>query len=129
MRLITLAALSAVSLVTFAAVQPAAAQSPQRRYQADRTYEASQASRTERITVIDENGRRTNRITVRPRSFLDPGTATRDAFQYHYADYAVPPNYSVFYDRNDWKGSWSRMPFNAPFDVPGSQWDVHGSQW
>ena len=47
--------------------------------------------------------------------FLDPGTATRDAFQYHYADYAVPPNYSVFYDRNDWKGSWSRMPFNAPF--------------
>ena len=120
MRLITLAALSAVSLATFAAVHPAAAQSPQRRYQADRT---------ERITVIDENGRRTNRITVRPRSFLDPGTATRDAFQYHYADYAVPPNYSVFYDRNDWKGSWSRMPFNAPFDVPGSQWDVQGSRW
>src|ERR1700704_5301795 len=126
MRLITLAALSAVSLVTFAAVQPAAAQSPQCRYQADRSY---QASHTERITVIDENGRRTNRITVRPRSFLDPGTATRDAFQYHYADYAVPPNYSVFYDRNDWKGSWSRMPFNAPFDVPGSQWDVQGSRW
>ena len=126
MRLITLAALSAVSLVTFAAVQPAAAQSPQRRYQGDRSY---QASHTERITVIDENGRRTNRITVRPRSFLDPGTATRDAFQYHYADYAVPPNYSVFYDRNDWKGSWSRMPFNAPFDVPGSQWDVQGSRW
>ncbi len=126
MRLITLAALSAVSLVTFAAVHPAAAQSPQRRYQADRSY---QASHTERITVIDENGRRTNRITVRPRSFLDPGTATRDAFQYHYADYAVPPNYSVFYDRNDWKGSWSRMPFNAPFDVPGSQWDVQGSRW
>src|SRR3954468_520505 len=113
MRLITLAALSAVSLVTFAAVQPAAAQSAQRRYQGDRT---------ERITVIDENGRRTNRITVRPRSFLDPGTATRDAFQYHYADYAVPPNYTVFYDRNDWKGSWWRMPFPAPFDVPGSQW-------
>ena len=113
MRLITFAALSAVSLATFAAVYPAAAQSPQRRYQGEQT---------ERITVIDENGRRTNRITVRPRSFLDPGTATRDAFQYHYADYAVPPNYSVFYDRNDWKGSWSSMPFNAPFDVPGSQW-------
>src|SRR5260370_2430594 len=111
MRLITFAALSAASLATFAAVLPAAAQSPQRRYQGDRT---------ERITVIDENGRRTNRITVRPRSFLDPGTATRDAFQYHYADYAVPPNYSVFYDRNDWKGSWSRMPFNPPFALPDS---------
>ena len=120
MRLITLAALSAVSLVALAAVDPAAAQSPQRRYQADRAY---QASRTERITVIDENGRRTNRITVRPRSFLDPGTATRDAYQYHYADYAVPPNYTIFYDRNDWKGSWSRMPFPAFGDVPGSGWN------
>ena len=126
MRLITLAALSAVSLVTFAAVQPAAAQSPQRRYQA---VLVDHRDALGAITVIDENGRRTNRITVRPRSFLDPGTATRDAFQYHYADYAVPPNYSVFYDRNDWKGSWSRMPFNAPFDVPGSQWDVQGSRW
>ena len=129
MRLITLAALSAVSLVTFAAVDPAAAQNPQRRNQGDRTYQDGQAGRTERITVIDENGRRTNRITVRPRSFLDPGTATREAYQYHYADYAVPPNYTIYYDRNDWKGSWSRMPFNAPFDVPGSQWDVRGSQW
>jgi hypothetical protein len=113
MRLITFAALSAASLATFAAILPAAAQSPPRRYQ---------DNRTERITVIDENGRRTNRITVRPRSFLDPGTATREAYQYHYADYAVPPNYTIYYDRNDWKGSWSRMPFPAPFDVPGSQW-------
>jgi hypothetical protein len=121
MRLITLAALSAVSLATFAAVHPAAAQNPQRRYQSDRAYEAS---RTERITVIDESGRRINRITVRPRSFLDPGTATRDAFQYHYADYAVPPNYSIYYDRNDWKGSWSRMPFPAFGDVPGGGWNL-----
>ena len=124
MRPITLAALSAVSLVTFAAVHPAAAQSPQRRNQADRAYQASQASRTERITVIDENGRRTNRITVRPRSFLDPGTATREAYQYHYADYAVVPNYSVYYDRTDWKGSWRRMPFPAFGDVPGGGWNL-----
>ncbi len=113
MRLMTFAALSAVALATFAAVLPAAAQSPQRRYQ---------DNRTESITVIDENGRRTRRITVRPRSFLDPGTATRDAFQYHYQDYAVPPDYHVYYDVNDWKGSWVRKPFPAPFDVPGSQW-------
>jgi hypothetical protein len=123
MRPITLAALSAVSLVTFAAVDPVAAQNPQRRNQADRAYQDSQAGRTERITVIDENGRRTNRITVRPRSFLDPGTATREAYQYHYADYAVPPNYTIYYDRNDWKGSWSRMPFPAFGDVPGGGWN------
>jgi hypothetical protein len=114
MRLMPVAALSAVLLASVAAVYPAAAQSPQRRY--------VPAGPTERITVIDENGRRTTRITVRPRSFLDPGTATRDAFQYHYSDYAVPPDYHAYYDVNDWKGSWRRMPFPAPFDVPGSQW-------
>ena len=112
MRLMTLAALSAVSLASFAAVHPAAAQSPRRYY----------GERTERVTVIDEYGRRTTRITVRPRSFLDPGTATRDAYQYHYHDYAVPPDYHVYHDVNDWKGSWWRKPFPEPFDVPGSQW-------
>ena len=34
-------------------------------------------------------------------------------------DYAVPPDYKVYYDRNDWKGSWSRMPLPGPFDLPG----------
>ena len=68
MRLMTVAVLSAVSLVTLAPLAPASAQAPQRRYQADQT---------ERITIIDQNGRRTTRLTVRPRSFLDPGTATK----------------------------------------------------
>ena len=105
----TVAVLSAVSLATLPALTPAAAQAPQR-------------GNSESITVIDQYGHKTTRITVRPRSFLDPGTATRDAFQYHYSDYAVPPDYHANYDVNDWKGSWRRMPFPAPFDVPGSQW-------
>jgi hypothetical protein len=113
MRFKMMAALSAVSLLTLAAVLPAAAQSPRRQYQ---------SSNTESITVVDETGRRSTRITVRPRSFLDPGTATRDAYQYHYHDYAVPPDYHAYYDVNDWKGSYVRMPFNGPFDVPGSRW-------
>ena len=83
MRFKMMAAVSAVSIVTLAAVLPAAAQSPRRDYQ---------PGNTERVTVVDETGRRTTRITVRPRSFLDPGTATREAFQYHYHDYAVPPD-------------------------------------
>jgi hypothetical protein len=113
MRLTRFAALSTVAVVTLAQVVPAAAQT--------RSYPPGQ---TERITVVDETGRRTTRITVRPRSYLDPGTATRDAFQYHYMDYAVVPNYSVYYDRNDWKGSWSRMPLPGPFDVPHGGWNI-----
>jgi hypothetical protein len=71
-----------------------------------------------RITTTDETGRRRTRITVRRRSFLDPGTESK-TFDRHYHDYAVPPGYSVFHDRNDWKGSWSRMPLPGAYDVPG----------
>jgi hypothetical protein len=114
MRLMTVAVLSAVSLVALTAVIPASAQAPRR-------YPAGQ---TESITVIDQNGHRTTRITVRPRSFLDPGTATK-AYAEHYADYAFPPDTypgEYFPDaiyRSDWKSSWSRMPFPTCSDLPG----------
>jgi hypothetical protein len=112
MRLMTSAALVAVSLTTLVAIPlavPASAQSP--RY----------GNRTETITVVDENGRRHTRITVRPRSFLDPGTATR-TLAGHERDYAEPAGtYPGEYlvDRYDWKSSWSRMPFPTCFDAPG----------
>jgi hypothetical protein len=63
MRLAPLLALS-VAAAAFIAASPADAQ--QRRvYRGDQT---------ERITIIDENGRARTKITVRPRSFLDGGT-------------------------------------------------------
>ncbi len=115
MRLMTVAVVSGGALATLAASGPASAQAPQRRYQADRT---------ERITVIDQYGRRTTRITVRPRSFLDPGTATKP-YSESYTDYVLPPQTypgeyfpSATY-RNDFKSSWSRMPFPTCFDLPG----------
>ncbi len=113
MRLMTVAALAAVSLATLATVVPAPAQSPRAAYR----------NQTETITVIDQNGHRTTRITVRPRSFLDPGTAQKEAYEQHYMDYAVPPfRYpgEYLYDRNDWKSSWSRMPFPTCADLPGA---------
>ena len=120
MRLITVTALGAVSLaalvtVSFVAVVPARAQNPRAAY----------GNQTETITVIDEHGHKTTRITVRPRSFLDPGTAQTYAYEHHYHDYAVPPQtYSGEYFSspnfsNDWKTSWSRMPFPTCFDAPG----------
>lgn len=114
MRLVTIAAVSAVSLAALATV-PVSAQSPRSAYR----------NQTESITVTDQYGRRTTRITVRPRSFLDPGTAQIHAFEYHYHDYAVPPQTypgEYFSDptfRTDWKASWSRMPFPTCFDNPG----------
>ena len=116
MRLITVAILSTAALAALTAVSPASAQAPQRRYYADNT---------ERITVIDQYGRRTTRLTVRPRSFLDPGTAQARPYEQHYTDYVVPPqSYPGEYFpsptyRSDWKSSWSRMPFPTCFDAPG----------
>ena len=50
----------------------------------------SEGPDTERITVVDETGRVRTRITVRPRSFLDPGKETLP-LQQHYTDYAIQP--------------------------------------
>src|SRR5580765_414344 len=113
MRLITVAVLSTAALAALAAVTPASAQAPQRQYR----------DNTERITVIDQYGRRTTRITVRPRSFLDPGTATRPGWD-KYTDYVQPPQtYPGEYFpsqtyQGDWKSSWSRMPFPSCVDLP-----------
>lgn len=115
MRLMTVAVLSTAALAALVAITPASAQAPPRRYSADQT---------ERITIVDQYGHRTTRITVRPRSFLDPGTATKP-YSASYMDYAVPPmTYPGEYFpsasyRGDWKSSWSRMPFPTCFDLPG----------
>ena len=115
MRLMTVAVLSTAALAALMAVTPASAQAPQRRYARDNT---------ETITVIDKYGRRTTRITVRPRSFLDPGTASKPGWD-HYMDYAqLPQTYSGEYFggnpnmKYDWKSSWSRMPFPDCADLP-----------
>ena len=116
MRLMTVAVLSAAALAALTAVTPASAQAPQRRYYADNT---------ERITVIDKYGRRTTRITVRPRSFLDPGFAQARPYERSYSDYAVPPQTypGEFFPDQSWRynfsHSWSRMPFPNCADLPG----------
>jgi hypothetical protein len=113
MRLITVAVLSTAAWAALTAVTPASAQAPQRQYR----------DNTERITVVDQYGRRTTRITVRPRSFLDPGTASRPGWD-HYTDYVQPPgSYPGEYFpsqtyQGDWKSSWSRMPFPSCADTP-----------
>ena len=113
MRLSRVAALSAAAVIGLAmsfAVAPAQAAKKKAVYR----------DVTERITVVDESGRVRTRVTVRPRSFLDPGKETL-AFDQHYHDYAVAPgvNPGLVYDRNDWKAGWTRNPLPGPWDVPG----------
>jgi hypothetical protein len=108
MRRMSFAVLSAASLLALSALTPAAAQAPRR-------------GNTESITVIDQYGHRTTRITVRPRSFLDPGNNV-EPYSQHYTDYAMPPDSyggEYLYDRTDWRSSWSRMPIPTCFDLPG----------
>lgn len=60
------------------------------------------------------------RLTVRRRSFLDPGTETK-AYDEHYADYAFQPSYNTppGMSPHDPTVSFNRMPLNDPFDMPG----------
>ena len=89
------------------------------------TLPAEAAKRKRHPVYYDAGGRQITisrraptRLTVRARSYLDPGTETKQHAE-HYGDYAFPPGYSVYYDRNDWRGSFVRMPLADPWDLPG----------
>lgn len=81
MRLASVLALSAAAIALASLATPADAQG--RRYVRDQS---------ERITIIDENGRARTRITVRPRSYLDGGTQVVPG-ERKFSDYAFPPTY------------------------------------
>lgn len=62
------------------------------------------------------------RITVQRRSYLDPGPQLAPgASSYKYREYAEPYGYSAL-DNVYPNQTWSRNPFNGPFDVPGYPW-------
>jgi hypothetical protein len=64
------------------------------------------------------------KVTVRKRSYLDPGTETK-AHAEHDTDYAFPPgdgNRSLpgaIGGAGDWRFDWNRMPFPSCFDLMG----------
>jgi hypothetical protein len=58
------------------------------------------------------------RIVVRRRSYLDPGTETKQ-YEVHYTDYAYPRDYSpAGVGPGDFKTSFSRMPLPGKYDIP-----------
>ena len=104
MRFAPLLALSVAAVTIGTLGTPAEAQ--RRVYRGDQT---------ERITIIDENGRARTRITVRPRSFLDGGTEVLPG-ERKFMDYAMPPTWSP-YSAFDPTGS-KRWPLPGPFELP-----------
>ena len=58
------------------------------------------------------------KVTVRKRSFLDPGTATKTGTE-HYMDYALPPGDPMGRFQNNYGITWERSPFPSCFDLAG----------
>ena len=103
MRLASILAVSVAALTIGAFAAPAEAQ---RRVYRDQT---------ERITIIDENGRARTRITVRPRSYLDGGTQVVPG-ERKFSDYAFPPTYM----NGSAYASWDpTQQYRAPLPLQG----------
>jgi hypothetical protein len=108
MRLVV--TLSAVMAFVVLASAVQAQQQPRRSYNRDRT---------ERITLIDENGRVTTRIRVQPRSYLDGGTEVVPG-ERKFTDYALPPTYRAAAPTSSWDPNGiHRSPLPMPGSLPG----------
>ena len=109
MRLAAVTSLAAAAAVLLAVASPAEAQ--QRR--------GYRAQPTERITIIDENGRVRTKITVRPRSYLDGGTEVVPG-ERKFMDYAHAPTYGWLAPTSAWDPHGiHRFPLPMPFELPG----------
>ena len=107
MRVAALAALAATSAIVLALTGPAAAQQ-----------RSGYRPQTERITIIDENGRVRTKITVRPRSYLDGGTWVLPG-ERKFMDYANNPTYSWSAPTSAWDPNGiHRFPLPMPFELP-----------
>jgi hypothetical protein len=107
MRLASILAVSIAAVTLGTLATPAEAQ---RRVYRDQT---------ERITIIDENGRARTRITVKPRSFLDGGTEVLPG-ERKFMDYAQAPTYGWLAPTSSWDPLGThRFPLPMPFELPG----------
>ena len=108
MRIVTVTAVAATAAVLVAVGSPADAQQ-----------RSGYRAQTERITIIDENGRVRTKITVRPRSYLDGGTWVLPG-ERKFTDYANNPTYSWSAPTSAWDPNGiHRFPLPMPFELPG----------
>ncbi len=68
------------------------------------------------------------RVVVQSRSYLDPGPELIPG-EYKYREYAEPYGYSAISTAVP-NQTWSRNPFNGPFDTPGGRpWPGQVDWW
>lgn len=100
---------AAVIAVTAVAVPPAEAQ--------------TRTTKKEYVYVTTRDGtvvrRARSRVTVAPRSFLDPGTEVRPG-ERKFTDYALPPDYSAFDILVNNTAGFHRSPLLGRFDLPAN---------
>jgi hypothetical protein len=105
MRVATLAATSAIVLALTGT--------------ADAQQRSGYRAQTERITIIDENGRVRTKITVRPRSYLDGGTEVVPG-ERKFMDYAFPLTHMNAAPSAAWDPTGiHRFPLPMPLELPG----------
>ena len=111
MRIAPVIALAAAAVTAAALFSPAEAQS-RRGYR-------NATGPTERITIVDENGRVRTKITVRPRNYLDGGTEVFPG-ERKFMDYAQPTGYMNASPSAAWDPTGShRWPLPLPYELPG----------
>ena len=107
-----LAPLLALSIAASALIAASPADAQQRR-------NSPRSDQTERITIIDENGRARTKITVRPRSYLDGGTEVLPGDR-KFMDYVNAPTYNWLAPTSSWDPlGIHRYPLPMPFELPG----------
>jgi hypothetical protein len=122
MRLSTIAVLGGAAAIAFGLTAlPASAAPKQTTKVTQRGAEVSSQTRTRRARQAQDRAR--TRITVTPRSFLDPGTEVLPG-ERKFMDYAFPPSYSPTQvlagsaSPAGWQNS--NWPLPGPFDLPGN---------
>jgi hypothetical protein len=113
--------LTAITVAAVAAAILALATAPSEAQTTDTKSQATAVKRKPAPTQVAVAGRPPAKVTVRQRSYLDPGTETK-ARNEHYQDYAFPPGGtgSFLPGPGDSRIDFTRMPFPSCFDLWGA---------
>jgi hypothetical protein len=112
---------AAVAIAVSAAFVPASA--PSQAQTTDQPTAQAPVAKKKPVQTQVANARPPAKVTVRKRSYLDPGTETKTHAE-HYQDYAFPPgdsnrNVGAIGGAGDSRFDWNRMPFPSCIDLMG----------
>jgi hypothetical protein len=112
--------LTTIMTAAVAAATLALAAAPSQAQTTDTKSQSTAVKKKPAPTRVATAGRPPARVTVRQRSYLDPGTETKGHNE-HYQDYAFPPGGTTSFvpGPGDSRFDFTRMPFPNCFDLAG----------